>query len=83
MSKEQFEETDGTSVVRDLIVNLVAVRAEISKIAKYLKDQNPDYENAVAEIEEAIDNLYSAEKNLGEAHQYILVANALMEADMN
>lgn len=83
MSKEQFEETDGTSVVRDLIVRLVSVRAEISKIAKYLKEQHPDYENAVMEIEEAIDNLYQAEKNLGEAHQFILVANALMEADMN
>lgn len=82
MSKEQFEETDGTQTIRDQITRIVNVRVEISQIVKYLKEY-PDYENVVTELEEAIETLYKAEKNLGEAHQYLLVANAMMAAEMN
>ena len=82
MSKEQFEETDGTKTIREQITRIVGVRVEISQIAKYLKEY-PDYENVVAELDEAIATLYQAEKNLGDAHQYLLVANAMMAAEMN
>lgn len=81
MSAEKFYELDVNNEIRKFIGDVAGVRAKAMQILEHLKKENA-YELASDEIESAIENLYQVETNLGNAHQHILVSNALQVADL-
>lgn len=81
MSAEKFYELDVNNEIRNFISDVAGVRAKAMQILEHLKKENA-YEMASNELEEAIENLYQVETNLGNAHQHILVSNAMQLADI-
>lgn len=81
MSAEKFYELDLTNEIRKFIGDVAGVRAKASQILQHLKKEKA-YELAADELEEAIDNLYKVETNLGNAHQNVLVSNSMQIAEL-
>lgn len=67
--------------VRDIIKQIVIICLEAMKLAVQSKSLGVDFVNAAEEMEDAILALYDVETAMGNAHQYLLVANATIDAE--
>lgn len=80
MTKESDELIDPAKRIRSAITLMVQSRLEAQKALAELKDNAEtariDYENAIEELENAVDAIYGIEVSLGEAHQFTLVSYA-------
>jgi DNA repair ATPase RecN len=72
------EEVDILAELRKAITESVKNRLSLSKTLIALKGDNKNglYDEAITELEEAIDAMYETETQLGNVHQYVVVGAA-------
>ncbi len=68
----------GLETLRNQSYELVQVRLELIRLAKSMR-QNSEMASSLEELDDAIDNIYCATKQLGEAHSYLLEVFATAE----
>lgn len=84
MTKEKINDLgevfDPAEQIRSAITLMVASRLAAQKALMQLKEdaemQKLVYDNAIEELESAIEQIYSVETSLGDAHQYTIVGIA-------